>query len=80
MLPKMELPELGETSTDYESTSSSSSYHPSSSTPSTPIYPENPRNSWGHQRSWSTSILGYDKPKNFVLNSNDNKLNPDSAA
>lgn len=78
----MELPDLGETSTDYESSSSSSTHLlPSSSTPTTPIYPENPRNSWGHQRSWSTSILGYDKSKNFVLNSTNNtSLNPDSAA
>lgn len=67
----MELPELGETSTDNEFLNIS----PSSSTPATPSYPENPRASWGHQRSWSTSILGppaSDRSKNMFLNPNEN--------
>lgn len=72
----MELPVLGESSTD----NLTHNNHPSSSssTPSTPSNPENPRYSWGHQRSWSTSILGPDKSKNYLFNSTD--LNPDSVA
>lgn len=62
-LPKVRLSIAGSSSTD--------TAHQHNSVPSSPF--EIPRPSWGHQRTWSTGILG--DQKNFIFPSND-----DSAA
>lgn len=59
------LPELTDHSMNLEPSTSPSS------TPSTPVITDTPRQSWGHSRSWSTGVTAY---KNHLF---PNPNNPD---